>query len=57
MKDGTARPGQSVSTCWFAERRVNVSGALDHAVFQPALQVMVEAGYDRSIPFGDPRIR
>jgi hypothetical protein len=23
-------------------------------VFQPALQVVVEAGYDRSIPFGDP---
>ena len=23
-------------------------------VFQPALQVLVEAGYDRSIPFGDP---
>jgi len=23
-------------------------------VFQPALQVIVEAGYDRSIPFGDP---
>jgi PE-PPE domain len=23
-------------------------------IFQPALQVMVEAGYDRSIPFGDP---
>src|SRR6202042_1327114 len=24
------------------------------SVFQPALQVIVEAGYDRSIPFGDP---
>jgi hypothetical protein len=23
-------------------------------IFQPALQVIVEAGYDRSIPFGDP---
>lgn len=23
-------------------------------IFQPALQVLVEAGYDRSIPFGDP---
>jgi hypothetical protein len=23
-------------------------------IFQPALQVVVEAGYDRSIPFGDP---
>ena len=23
-------------------------------VFQPALQVIVEAGYDRSVPFGDP---
>jgi hypothetical protein len=24
------------------------------SIFQPALQVIVEAGYDRSIPFGDP---
>jgi len=23
-------------------------------IFQPALQVIVEAGYDRSVPFGDP---
>jgi len=23
-------------------------------IFQPALQVIIEAGYDRSIPFGDP---
>ncbi|MGH3971389.1 MAG: PE-PPE domain-containing protein, partial [Mycobacterium sp.] len=23
-------------------------------IFQPALQVVVEAGYDRSVPFGDP---
>jgi hypothetical protein len=23
-------------------------------IFQPALQVLIEAGYDRSIPFGDP---
>jgi hypothetical protein len=25
-------------------------------IFQPALQVVVEAGYDRSIPFGDPTL-
>jgi PE-PPE domain len=24
------------------------------SIFQPALQVIVEAGYDRSVPFGDP---
>ena len=39
--------------CWI-RCGVWVSPNRSSTFFQPALQVVVEAGYDRSIPFGDP---